>query len=226
MDFFVDPEEPIPPEITELTSITDDMVKGQIKEKEAIEKFLAFAGDSLLIAHNANFDVGFIRIAADRHGIPFENTYLDTVGLSRYVNPELKRHKLDVIAEHYNLHEFHHHRASDDAEMLAEIFFVMMQRLKSEGIDTFERMVDAMSENSDPLKLPTNHMVIFAKNKEGLKNLYKLISFSYLNFYKRFPRIPKTLLEEYREGLIIGSACEAGELYKAIIDNKCSQEIE
>jgi len=226
MDFFVDPEEPIPPEITELTSITDDMVKGQIKEKEAIEKFLAFAGDSLLIAHNANFDVGFIRIAADRHAIPFENTYLDTVGLSRYVNPELKRHKLDIIAEHYNLPEFHHHRASDDAEMLAEIFFVMMHRLKSEGIHTFERMVDAMSENSDPLKLPTNHMVIFAKNKEGLKNLYKLISFSYLNYYKRFPRIPKTVLEEYREGLIIGSACEAGELFKAIIDNKSSQEIE
>ena len=226
LDFFVDPEEPIPPEITELTSITDDMVKGQIKEREAIEKFLDFAGDRLLIAHNANFDVGFIRIAADRHGIPFENTYLDTVGLSRYVNPELKKHKLDIIAEHYQLHDFHHHRASDDAEMLAEIFFVMMERLRSEGIYTFERMVDAMSENSDPLKLPTNHMVIFAKNKDGLKNLYKLISYSYLDYYKRFPRIPKTVLEEHREGLILGSACEAGELYKAIIDNKSSQEIE
>ena len=226
IDFFVDPEEPIPPEITTLTSITDDMVKGQIKEREAIEKFLDFAGDRLLIAHNANFDVGFIRIAADRHGIPFENTYLDTVGLSRYVNPELKTHKLDIIADHYQLHDFHHHRASDDAEMLAEIFFVMMERLKSEGIYTFERMVDAMSENSDPLKLPTNHMVIFAKNKDGLKNLYKLISYSYLDYYKRFPRIPKTVLEEHREGLILGSACEAGELYKAIIDNKSSQEIE
>ena len=226
IDFFVDPETPIPPEITELTSITDDMVKGQIKEREAIEKFLDFAGDSLLIAHNANFDVGFIRIAADRQGIPFNNTYLDTVGLSRYVNPELKRHKLDVIAEHYGLGDFHHHRASDDAEMLAAIFFVMLDRLKSEGIHTFERMVDAMSENSDPLKLPTNHMVIFAKTREGLKNLYKLISYSYLNYYKRFPRIPKTVLEEHREGLIIGSACEAGELYKAIIDNKSSQEIE
>ncbi len=226
IDFFVDPETPIPPEITELTSITDDMVKGQIKEREAIEKFLDFAGDSLLIAHNANFDIGFIRIAADRQGIPFNNTYLDTVGLSRYVNPELKRHKLDVIAEHYGLGDFHHHRASDDAEMLAAIFFVMLDRLKSEGIHTFERMVDAMSENSDPLKLPTNHMVIFAKTREGLKNLYKLISYSYLNYYKRFPRIPKTVLEEHREGLIIGSACEAGELYKAIIDNKSSQEIE
>ena len=226
LDFFVDPEEPISEEITNLTSITNEMVAGEIKEREAIEKFLAFAGDSLLIAHNANFDVGFIRNAADRHGIPFENTYLDTVGLSRYVNPELKKHKLDIIAEHYNLHEFHHHRASDDAEMLAEIFFIMMDRLKSEGIDTFERMIDAMSESADPLKLPTNHMVIFAKSKEGLKNLYKLISYSYLDYYKRFPRIPRTVLEEHREGLIIGSACESGELYKAILDNKSSQEIE
>ena len=226
LDFFVDPETPIPEEITKLTSITDDMVAGQIKEREAIEKFLEFAGDRLLIAHNANFDVGFIRIAADRHGIPFTNTYLDTVGLSRYVNPELKKHKLDVLAEHYNLGDFHHHRASDDAIMLAEIFFVMLERLKSEGIYTFDRMVDAMSESSDPLKLPTNHMVIFAKNKAGLKNLYKLISYSYLNYYKRFPRIPKTVLDEHREGLIIGSACEAGELYKAIIDNKSMQEIE
>ena len=226
IDFFVDPETPIPPEITKLTSITDEMVKGQIKEKEAIEKFLEFAGDRLLIAHNANFDIGFIRIAADRHGIPFENTYLDTVGLSRYVNPELNKHKLDVIAEHYKLPEFHHHRASDDAEMLAEIFFIMMDRLKSEGVRTFERMIDAMSEKSDPLKLPPHHMVIYAKSREGLKNLYKLISYSYLNYYKRFPRIPKTVLEEHREGLIIGSACEAGELYKAIIDNKSAQEIE
>ena len=226
LDFFVDPEEPISEEITNLTSITNEMVAGQIKEKEAIEKFLAFAGDRLLIAHNANFDVGFIRIAADRHGIPFDNTYLDTVGLSRYVNPELKKHKLDIIAEHYQLHEFHHHRASDDAEMLAEIFFIMMDRLKSEGIHTFERMIDAMSESSDPLKLPTNHMVVFARTKEGLKNLYKLISYSYLDYYKRFPRIPKTVLEEHREGLVIGSACEAGELYKAIIDNKSLQEIE
>ena len=226
IDFFVDPEMPIPPEITELTSITDEMVSGAVKEKEAIEKFLDFAGDRLLIAHNANFDVGFIRIAADRHKIPFTNTYLDTVGLSRYVNPELKKHKLDIIAEHYKLREFHHHRASDDAQMLAEIFFVMMDRLKSEGINNFERMLDAMSESTDPLKLPTNHMVIFAKTREGLKNLYKLISYSYLNYYKRFPRIPKTVLEEHREGLIIGSACEAGELYKAIIDNKSQQEIE
>ncbi len=225
-DTFVDPEMPISEEITELTSITDDMVKGAPKEREALESFLAFAGDRLLIAHNANFDVGFIRVAAERQGIPFENTYLDTVGLSKYVNPELKRHKLDIIAEHYKLPEFHHHRASDDARILAEVFFVMQTRLKSEGVFNFAEMVEAMSEKTDPLKLPCHHMVIFAQNKAGLKNLYKLISFSYLNYYKRFPRMPKSVIEQYREGLIIGSACEAGELYKAILDGRSNQEIE
>ncbi len=226
MDIFVDPECPIPPEITELTSITDEMVKGAKKEREALEEFLAFAGDRLLIAHNANFDVGFIRVAAERHGIPFTNSFLDTVGLSKYVNPELKKHKLDIIAKHYDLGDFHHHRASDDAETLARIFFVMLERLKSEGIDNFERMLDTMSEKSDPLKLRPYHMIMFAKNKEGLKNLYKLISFSYLDYYKRFPRMPKSVIEQYRDGLIIGSACEAGELFRAIHDGRSEQEIE
>ena len=226
MDIFVDPECPIPPEITELTSITDDMVKGAPKEAEAVKQFLDFAGDRLLIAHNANFDVGFIRVASERCGYEFTNTFLDTVGLSKYVNPDLKKHKLDIIAKYYKLDEFHHHRASDDAEVLAQIFFKMVERLKSEGVDTFERMVFTMSEKSDPLKLPSHHMIMFAKNAEGLKNLYKLISFSYLNYYKRNPRMPKSVIEQYRDGLIIGSACEAGELFRAILDHKSEQEIE
>ena len=225
-DIFVDPECEISEEITKLTSITNDMVKGAPKEREALEQFFAFAGDRLLIAHNANFDTGFIRVAAERQGMPFTNTYLDTVGLSKYVNPELKKHKLNIIAEHYNLGDFHHHRASDDARMLAEIFFVMLERLKSEGITDFNRMVDAMSERTDPLKLRPYHMIIFAKNKAGLKNLYKLISFSYLDYYHRFPRMPKSVIEQYRDGLIIGSACEAGELFRAILDGKSAQEIE
>ena len=225
-DTFVDPECEISEEITNLTSITNDMVKGAPKEREAVEKFLEFAGDRLLIAHNAGFDVGFIRVACERLELPFRNTYLDTVGLSKYVNPELKKHKLNLIAEHYGLGDFHHHRASDDARMLAEIFFVMLQRLKSEGIGSFERMVDAMSEKTDPLKLPSHHMIIFAKNQEGLKNLYRLISISYLDYYRRNPRMPKSVIEQYREGLIIGSACEAGELYRAILDGRSQQEIE
>ncbi len=226
MDIFCDPEEHISEEITRLTSITDEMVAGAPKEREAVEKFLAFAGDSLLVAHNANFDVGFIRVAAERHSLNFENTFLDTVGLSKYVNPELKNHKLDTIVNHYKLGDFHHHRASDDAEVLARIFAIMVDRLKSEGINSFERMIDAMGEDVDPLKLKPYHMVIFAKNKEGLKNLYKLISFSYLDYYKRFPRMPKSVIEQYRDGLIIGSACESGELYRAILEGKSTQEID
>ena len=225
-NMFVDPECEISEEITNLTSITNDDVKGAPKEKEALEAFMAFAGDRLLIAHNANFDVGFIRVAAERCEIPFTNSYLDTVGLSKYVNPELTKHKLNIIAEHYKLEEFHHHRACDDARTLAYIFFVMLDRLKSEGVTTFERMVDAMSEKADPLKLPVNHMIIFAKNKEGLKNLYRLVSFSYLDYYRRRPRMPKSVIEQYRDGLIIGSACEQGELYRAILEGRSDQDVE
>ncbi len=232
MDIFVDPQCPIPAEITELTSITDEMVKGAPGEREALEQFLAFAGDSLLIAHNAAFDTGFIRVAAERCGLPFENSFLDTVGLSRYVNPELKQHKLNIIAKHYKLDDFHHHRASDDAEILARIFMIMLERLKNEGILDFEGVVAAMSESVDPVKLSVYHMIIFAKNAEGLKNLYKLVSYSYLNYYggsgrqKKVPRMPKSVIEQHRDGLIIGSACVSGELYNAILEGKSSAEIE
>ncbi len=223
---FVDPEEPISELITNLTSITDDMVKGAPKEYDAVKAFLDFAGDRMLIAHNAGFDVGFIRVACERCGFEFPNSYLDTVGLSKYVNPELKRHKLDVIAKHYNLDDFHHHRASDDAEVLARIFFVMQSRLREEGVVNFEGLMNVMSEKSDPLKLPVYHMIILAKNKIGLKNLYKLVSYSYLDCYHKKPRIPKSTLEQYREGLIIGSACEAGELFRAILEGASDADIE
>ncbi|MBQ2876057.1 MAG: PolC-type DNA polymerase III [Clostridia bacterium] len=231
-DIFVDPETHIPEEITELTSITDEMVSGAPKEREAIEKFLAFAGDKMLIAHNANFDVGFIRIASERQGFPFENTYLDTLGLSKYVNPELKNHKLNTIVDYYKLGDFHHHRASDDAEVLAHIFTEMLSRLKKEGLSDFEGVMAAMGEAVDPIKLPPYHLIVFAKNQVGLKNLYKLISYSYLNYYggfgrnKKVPRMPKSVIEEHREGLVIGSACVSGELYSAILDGKKDSELE
>ena len=217
-DTFVNPGTPIPPAISELTGITDETVKGAPEPGDALRAFLDFAGDRVLIAHNANFDVGFLRVVAGKEKIPFPNTYLDTVALSRYVNPELKKHKLDVIAEHYKLGEFNHHRADDDAEMLARVFFVMCDRLREEGIRNFEEMNAAMSERADPLRLPTYHMVMFAKNKAGLKNLYQLITHSYLDYYKRFPRMPKSLIERHREGLIIGSACESGEVFRAVLD--------
>ncbi len=217
---FVNPGKPIPPEVVSLTGITDEMVKDAPTQREAVESFLAFAGDRVLIAHNAGFDTSFIRRVCDDNGFPFENTYLDTVALSRYVNPDLNKHKLDTLATYFGLGEFNHHRASDDAEMLAMIFFKMTAKLQEEGIKTLSTMTAAMSDKVDCLKLRTNHMIILVKNMTGLKNLYKLISFSYLDYFKRHPRIPKTVLDNYREGLIIGSACSEGQLFEAMLENR------
>ena len=223
---FVNPGVPIPENITQLTGITDEMVADAPPVDAALRAFFDFTGDRLLIAHNAGFDTSFIRRAAEECGLPFDNPYLDTVSMSRYVNPELKRHRLDTLAEYFQLGDFNHHRASDDAEMLAYIFFKMIDKLQDEGITDFTQMTNAMSENADPLKLRTYHQIILAKNLTGLKNLYKLISDSYLTYYRRTPRIPKTRLTELREGLIIGSACEAGELFRAILENKPQAAIE
>ncbi len=217
---FVNPEKPISEEVVRLTGITQDMVKDAPTQKEAVEEFLRFAGNRILIAHNAGFDTSFIRRVCDDNGIPFENTYLDTVSLSRYVNPDLNKHKLDTLANYFGLGEFNHHRASDDAEMLALIFFKMAEKLQEEGFKTLSAMTAAMSDKVDCLKLRTNHMIILVKNKIGLKNLYKLVSYSYLDYYKRHPRIPKTVLDEHREGLIIGSACSEGQLFEAMLENR------
>ncbi|MBE6679862.1 MAG: PolC-type DNA polymerase III [Ruminococcaceae bacterium] len=225
-NIFVNPEMPIPQNIVELTGITDDMVKDAPKIDEALPKFLEFCGERVLIAHNANFDTSFIRAAAEKLKIPFKNPYLDTVALSRFANPELKKHKLDVLAEYYGLGDFNHHRASDDAEMLAHIYFKMSEKIMNEGLMDLGGINAAMSEHSDPLKLRTYHQIILVKNQTGLKNLYRLISDSYLKYYKRNPRIPKTVLEQHRDGLIIGSACEAGELFRAVLDGQSQEEIE
>ena len=221
---FVNPQCPIPEEITKLTSITDEMVADARTIDVVLPEFLEFIGDRLLIAHNADFDTGFIRFAANELGLEFNNSYLDTVALSRFINSDLKSHKLDVLAKHYDLGDFNHHRACDDAEMLAMIFFKMLEQLKEMDIKNFSEMKNDMS--TDPLKLKPFHQIILVKNQQGLKNLYRLISESYLSYYHRNPRIPKTLLEKHREGLIIGSACEAGELFRAILDNKSEKEIE
>lgn len=225
-NMLTDPGIPIPEKITELTGITDEMVAGQPSNAEAVKAFLDFCGDRMLIAHNADFDTSFIRKVSGEAGLEFNNSYLDTVSMSRYVNPELKKHKLDILADYFKLGEFNHHRASDDAKMLAEIFYRMTDKLRDEGITDFAQLAETMSANADPLKLRTYHQIIIAKNMVGLKNLYRLISDSYLTYYKRNPRIPKTRLKELREGLIIGSACEAGELFRAILDNKPQTEIE
>ncbi len=225
---FVNPEMPIPQDIVELTSITDEMVADAPKINEALKSFFDFIGgdDKLLVAHNASFDTGFIRYAAEECGMEFSNPYLDTVALSRYINPDLKKHKLDTLAEYYHLGDFNHHRACDDAAMLAAIYFKMIESMREQDIKSFEQLKRDMSANSNPLNLKPYHQIILVKNKIGLKNLYKLISYGFLKYYKRNPRIPKTELEKHREGLIIGSACEAGELFTAILDNRPEAEIE
>lgn len=225
LDIMVDPEEPIPPAISELTGITDDMVRGQTKIKDALKQFLDFAGNRMLVAHNANFDTSFIRKASVENGFSFTNSYLDTVAMSRYVNPELKNHKLDRLAEYFDLGDFDHHRADADAEMLSIIFFRMVEKLEAEGILSVSGLSDAMGEKADPLKLKTRHLIILVKNSVGLKHLYQLVSDSYLSYYRYNPRIPKTRLAELREGLILGSACVAGELYQAMLDDKPEDEI-
>lgn len=218
---YVNPAMPIPQNITELTGITDDMVKDAPSEKEAVQAFLDFAAGRMLIAHNASFDTSFIRRVANQHGITFENPYLDTVSLSRYLNTGLKRHKLDILAEYFNLGEFAHHRATDDTKMLSAIFACMAEKLKKQGVYTVGEMLEAMGASADPKKATdVYHVSILVKNKTGLKNLYKIISYSYLNYFFRSPRIPKTVLQQHREGLIIGSACERGELYQAVLEDK------
>lgn len=222
---YINPERPISAEITALTGITDEMVEDAPLTKDAVSSFLDFAGDRILIAHNAGFDIGFIRKAADTHKLYFNSSYLDTLALSRYMNPQLKSHRLNVLAEFYGFGDFNHHRATDDAEVLSKIFLEMAERLKQEGVKDIDNMVNSMSDKADPLRLPTYHMIILVKNLTGLKNLYKLVSKSYLDYYYRHPRIPKTVLNEHREGLIIGSACESGELFSAIRDNKAPSDI-
>ncbi len=222
---FVDPETSIPKEITELTGISQDMVEGAPKEEEAIKRFIEFAGNRPLVAHNAPFDINFVSAAAKRHDIPFDPKYIDTVPLSRYLNPELKRHKLDIVANHYGLGDFEHHRASADAEMLAYIFFKMCDRLRDDGIDSIDELNEAMAHGTDFIKQKNRRIVLLVKNKAGLKNLYKLISYSNLKYFYRNPQIPKSVLSEHRDGLIIGSGSYKGELFQAILDGKTDDEL-
>ncbi len=222
---FVDCGMPIPENIIRLTGITDEMVKGAPSEKEAVTQFLEFCGSRMLVAHNANFDISFIRRVADDNAIPFDNAYLDTVALSRYINSDINKHTLDTLAKYYQLGEFDHHKADADTEMLAKIFECMSRKLAANGIFTINEMNAAMAGNADPKRLKSYHVVILVKNLKGLKNLYKLVSRSYIDYFHKHPRIPKTLLNEYREGLVVGSACSSGELYDAILQGRPDNEL-
>ncbi len=217
---FADPGTPIPQNIVELTGITDEMVKGAPTPPEAVKAFLDFAKDRTLIAHNAGFDMGFIKKVAEDNGITIKNAYLDTLALSRFLNPDLKKHKLDTLQRYFGIEEFNHHRAFEDAETLGKIFDAMVRKMQQEGIVDLDGMNNAMSASCDPKKLKSYHIILLVKNQAGLKNLYKLVSHSYLDYYSRNPRIPKTLLQEHREGLLVGSACSEGELYNAILEGK------
>ena len=219
-DTFVDPGTHIPENITELTGITDEMVAGAPSQRDAVEAFLNFAGDTVLVAHNANFDISFIRRVAEENKLIFDNPYIDTVAVSRHLNPELKRHRLDSLRDYFKLGEFNHHRASDDCEMLARIFECMIAKMKPDGVESVNQMIDEMAEKSDPRRLKPYHATILVKNKTGLKNLYKLVSYSYLDYYYRYPRIPKTVLEQHREGLIVGSACASGEIFQLLMEDR------
>jgi len=220
----INPERPIPEKITNLTGITDDMVKDKPTIGEIINDFKEFIKDHVLVAHNASFDVGFIREKFKLFNLDLNNPVLDTLELSRAVFPDLKSHKLNIIANHLNIELINHHRAVDDAKATAEILIKILDILKEKNITTFKQ-INLLNGNRDFSKLESFHIVLLAKNLIGLKNLYKLVSESHIKYFHRRPRIPKSLLETYREGLIIGSACEAGELYKAILENKSEGEI-
>lgn len=222
---FVNPGIPIPYKIVELTGINDEMVKDADSNEVALRKFKEFVGDSVLCAHNANFDVSFIKISGAKIGIEFNNPVLDTIPLSQYMFPELKRFKLNTVCKHLNIVLENHHRAVDDASAAAKIMLRCFKDLKEKGIfDTVALNSDYLS-NVDIKKLQSYHLIILVKNMVGLKNLYKLVSKSNLDYFYKKPRMPRSVIEEFREGLIIGSACEAGELYRSILEGKTDDEL-
>ncbi len=219
----LDPLKPIPENIIKITGITDDMVKGKPTIDTVLPKFLDFCGDAVMVAQNSSFDVGFIRQKSAKFGYTFQNKVMDTLRLSREMFPEEKKHSLDAMAERMGVSLENHHRAVDDATATAEIFLKFMAMAK-------EQWKDARVQNIDNtpalLKSSRYHIILLAKNPVGLKNLYQLISKSNLNYYYRKPQIPRSVLEQFREGLILGSACEAGELFRAIFERKDRAEIE
>lgn len=225
-DVFVNPERAIPPRITELTGITDEMVKDAPREAEALEAFYAFCGEAhVLVAHNASFDTGFIKNAAARCNMEYPFTGMDTVAIARSLYPHLKNHKLDTVAAYLKLPPFNHHRACDDARVLAQIMQHLIKDMKdTRGIEAIEE-INRRITGVDFKKARPYHMILFAQNRVGLKNLYKLVSWSNLHGFYKKPRVTKTELLKHREGLLIGSACEQGELYRAVLEGKAFGEL-
>ena len=229
LDIFVNPERPIPEFISNLTHITDDMVKDGASEREALLKFKEFIGDDpVLVAHNSQFDTGFISACAKRQGIEIKYSSIDTVPMSQIMLPELEKHKLNYVAEHFGLGDFQHHRGCDDAEVLAGIFIRLSKMLMEQYpliLITVDMINSLLANENQVLAKPTYHQIIIVRNNTGLKNLYRLISDSNLKYFKRRPRIPKSELVRHREGLILGSACERGEVIQAYLEGRNYDEI-
>jgi DNA polymerase-3 subunit alpha (Gram-positive type) len=223
---FVNPDEPIPFEIEQLTGINDNMVLDAEPIETILPKFLDFCGGSVIVAHNASFDVSFIKFQANRLGLEFQPTVLDTVEIARQLLPNLNRYKLDTVARALDISLENHHRAVDDAGATAEIFVRFVQMLRERGVEDLEQL-NAMSALSPEAikKMPTYHVIILAKNEVGRINLYRLVSWSHIDYFAKRPRIPKSVLAKYREGLLIGSACEAGELYQAMLRGLPQEEL-
>ena len=223
---FVNPKVPIPFEIEKLTGINDQMVLDAPPIEEILPEFLKFCEGTVLVAHNAGFDMSFIMENADRLGIRREFTYVDTVGIARILLPHQAKHTLDAVAKTLGISLENHHRAVDDAEATAEIFVKFIPMLGQTGADTLAK-VNAMGASSPDIvkRLPSYHAIILAKNNIGRENLYTLVSESHITYFRKQPRVPKSLLMKHREGLILGSACEAGELYRALLDGKSDSEI-
>ena len=226
---FVDPDCRLEKRTTELTGITDDMLRGAPKIQEALPKFLECVGGSVLVAHNADFDTTFIYHACQAQGIPYTLTSVDTLTISQNILTHLNKHTLDVVAKDFDMADFNHHRAGDDALVCGRIMGKLMEKLQAMGVTR----VQAINEAMLPLRpaarnhvMRCQHIVLFAKNQIGLRNLYQLISEANLNHFKKFPRIFKSELTKLREGIIVGSACENNELFQAVIDGRPPQELE
>ena len=223
---FVNPQTPIPYRIEQLTSINDNMVMDAPTIEKVLPDFLAFCQGAVMVAHNADFDMGFIEENMKRLGLEGEFTYIDTVGIARFLLPSLNRFKLDTVAKAVGVVLAHHHRAVDDAECTAHIFTRFCAMLAQKDILDVDQLNEKGAVSLDTIKkLPTYHAIILAKNETGRINLYKLVSKSHLMYFHKRPRVPKTVFEAHREGLIIGSACEAGELFQALLRNASDQEI-
>ena len=228
---FVDPGVRLEKRTTDLTGITDDMLRGAPKIEQALPQFLEFVGDRVLVAHNAAFDTAFIQHACKDLGIAYNLTSVDTLTVSQNLLPDLHRFSLDMVAKHFDLADFNHHRAGDDALICGLIMSKLIGKLREIGVEDVQSINEAMLplrprfRRNHPTAMKCQHIVLFAKNQVGLRNLYQLISESNLLHFKKFPRIFKSELTKLREGILVGSACENNELFQAVIDGRSDEEL-